>query len=126
MNAKLLGDTIAAHFAGRVNYLLGDYVSIESCDYDALTDICTILTSSAMDNISASMQALELRIKARAQVQSASIYACKKGGFRVELRGCMDEYKRWTREHLRIRYTDRFLYIIIGIVVAVAFYFFSR
>lgn len=126
MNVELLGSTIAAHFAGRVNYLLGDYMSIESCDYNATTDVCTIETSSATDNMSVSMQALESKIKARCRVDSASIFACKKGGFSIELRGCINEYKRWTRQQLRIRHSDRLLYFLFGLAVAAAFYFVYR
>lgn len=120
MNNKLLVDTVAAHFAGRVNFLLGDYVSIDECDYDSASDTCTVLTTAASTNVGESTLALEAKIKARTRVDSVSIYMMKKGPLKVVLRGCMAEYKRWTRAQLRLGNTERLLYLLLGFLACLA------
>lgn len=129
MNSELLCTTIGAHFAGRVEALLGDYVHITECDYDAAADVCRLLTSAASKTMGLTMQTLETKIRARTRVTTVSIYACEKGRFRIELHGCMEEYTRWSKLQLRISSTERLLYFVFGLFFSLAcfvFYLFYR
>lgn len=119
-NNDLLSDTVGAHFAGRVSRLLGDSVSVTECEYDVAADVCMLWTSAATDNIGSSMTSLEAKIRARTRVSSVAIYACKKGVFRIELHGCIGEYKRWSQIQLRIRDTDRLLFFLFGLLASLA------
>ena len=126
MNVELLSDTIGAHFSSRVEAVLGDYVRVTECDYDINKDVCRLWTSTVAGDVGQSMHALEVKIRTRTRVNAVSIFACKKGGLRVELHGCMSEYKRWSRSQLRIRNTERLVYFLFGLLAAVVFYLFYR
>lgn len=129
MTIELLSDTVGAHFAGRVNRLLDGYMSISEHEYDVAADECRLWTTVTSNDMGQSMTSLEAKLRARTRVKTVSIFVCKKGGFRIDLHGCMDEYKRWSQMQLRIRNTDRLLYFMFGLFVAGAgfiFYLFHR
>lgn len=129
MATELLSDTVGAHFAARVNHLLDSYMSVVEHEYDVTDDVCRLWTTVTSNDMAQSMTALEVKIRARTRVSTVSIFVCKKGGFRIELRGCIDEYKRWSQMQLRIRNSDRLLYFIFGLLVSCAvlvFYLFHR
>ncbi len=126
MNLKneILSDTVGAHFAGRVQRVLGDWVSVAGYEYDVGLDVCELWTSAPTNACDMSIASLDVKIRARTRVASVSTYPRKKQGFRIELRGCLGEYKRWTQMQLRIRNTDRLLFFLFGLLASLAAFIF--
>lgn len=117
MNVELLNETVSAYFAGHVDMVLGDCVRVTDREFDPLTDVCTVWTSSASKDIAHSIYALQERLRARTGVKDVSIYATKKG-FSVVLTGCIDEYKKWSSRQLRISASERIIYLLLGVLAA--------
>lgn len=120
MNADLLSETISAYFAGHVDAVMGEFVSITAREFDAAKDTCTVWTTQAKKDVAHSVFVLERRLKMRTNVTEVTIYVTHKG-LSIVLKGCIDEYKKWSQRQLRLRSPERFIYLLIGALVAAFF-----
>lgn len=124
MSNELLNETLSAFFAHHVDKILGAYTSVTDREYNALTDECTVWTSACSHDINQSMDSLRDRLRMRTAVDSVSIYASKKNGFRIVLSGCLEPYKRWSRTQLRIRNLEAIHYFVLGALIVLAVFVF--